>query len=48
MICCGTAECMAKSPRVSKLLDPDIVQVMLAARELDELDHSVNKPANCR
>jgi hypothetical protein len=27
MICCRSEECLSKSPRVNKLLDPDIVQV---------------------
>jgi hypothetical protein len=47
-ICCRSEECLTTSPRVSKLLDPDIVQVMLAARDYDGQHHSAATTANCR
>jgi hypothetical protein len=48
MICCRTEGCLTTSPRVIKLLDHDVVQVLLAAREYDEQDHSLPTAANCR
>jgi hypothetical protein len=48
MICCRSEECLSKSPRVAKLLDPDIVQVLLLSREFDDQTHSSPTAANCR
>ena len=47
-ICCRSEECLATSSRVKKLLDPDVLQVMLSSRHFDAQDHSTPTAANCR
>ena len=48
MVCCGSEQCLSLSSRILKLLDPDVVQVMLSGRNWDSMDHSNPTASNCR
>jgi hypothetical protein len=46
--CCGNSNCVALSERVSKLLDPDVLEIQIGLRYRDREDNSEKKPENYR
>lgn len=46
--CCGQENCMSLTERVGKLLDPEILEIQLAARYSSREDHNQLLPENFR
>jgi hypothetical protein len=46
--CCGKGDCVSLSDRVTKLLDPDVLEIMIGLRFRDKTDYSDLKPESFR
>jgi hypothetical protein len=46
--CCGKVECVSLTDRVTKLLDPDVLEIMIGLRYQDKIDNSDLKPESFR
>ena len=46
--CCGKADCVSLTDRVTKLLDPEVLEIMIGLRYRDKADNSELKPESFR
>jgi hypothetical protein len=46
--CCGKVECVSLTDRVTKLLDPDVLEIMIGLRYRDKTDNCDLKPESFR